>query len=53
MTNFKGIYHVDNEENADNQENGKYFCPDTGAHFHKDDLSSRLELIQYQRNLEE
>ena len=41
LNNYKGIYFDD--------ENEKYQCPETGAHFKFDDLYARLERIRIKR----
>ena len=41
LNNYKGIYFEDDNE--------KYQCPVTGAHFKFDDLSRRMERIRIKR----
>ena len=41
LNNYKGIYFDDDNE--------KFQCPETGAHFKFDDLCRRMERIRIQR----
>ena len=41
LNNYKGIFFED--------ENDKYQCPQTGAHFKPQDLCQRLEFIRIKR----
>ena len=41
LNNYKGVFYED--------ENEKYQCPSTGAHFRPTDLSQRLEVIRVKR----
>jgi hypothetical protein len=44
LLNYKGIYFAENDE-------AKYTCPVTGAHFEFMDMCRRLKLLQQQRDL--
>ena len=41
LNNYKGVFYDD--------ENEKYQCPQTGAHFRPTDLIERLEVIRVKR----
>jgi hypothetical protein len=42
LLNYKGNFADDAKKNGD----GRYSCPDTGAHFEFGDMCSKLEILK-------
>ena len=45
LANYKGIYAAGEGEDGDGEQQVKYTCPQTGAHFEISDLSRRLKKV--------